>query len=60
MTITIETIAGEKISLAISRTGPVGTKGYYAVSSQATGVFVFGLDASSQMTKKLTDFSKKE
>ena len=60
MTITIETVAGEKISLAISRTGPVGTKGHYAVSSQATGVFVLAADASGKMTKKLKDFSKKE
>ncbi len=49
---------GKAIRLHISRTGPVGEKGHYAVSTQVPGVFVLGPEAPEKMKKDLKDFRK--
>jgi len=56
MTILVKTEAGKSIRLAISRTGPVATRGHYATSSEAPGVFVLTPSAKTRMTMSLRDF----
>lgn len=56
MTILVKTEAGKSIRLAISRTGPVATRGHYATSSEVPGVFVLTPSAKTRMTMSLKDF----
>ena len=58
MTILVKTEAGKSIRLAISRTGPVATRGHYATSSEVPGVFVLTPSAKTRMTMSLKDFQK--
>ena len=60
MTILVKTEAGKSIRLAISRTGPVATRGHYATSSEVPGVFVLTPSAKTRMTMSLKDFQKDE
>jgi len=60
MTLRFATDAGKTLKLSISRTGPVGVKGHYAVSSEAPGVFVLGPETPEKMKKKLKDFQKSD
>jgi len=60
MTITAKTDSGEEARLIISRTGPVGTKGHYAASNQAPGVFVLAPETPKKMEKALGDFRKQK
>ena len=59
MTLTLKTDEGGEIWLKIARTGPVGTKGLYAVSSEAPGVFVISPEISAKMSKSPKDFQKR-
>ena len=56
--ILVKTETGKAIRLAISRTGPVATRGHYASSSEVPGVFVLTPSAKTRMTKGLKDFRK--
>ncbi|MDY7009752.1 MAG: DUF4340 domain-containing protein [Planctomycetota bacterium] len=60
MTLILKTDEGREISLKIARTGPVGTKGLYAVSSEVAGVFVMSPETSAKMRKVPKDFQKKD
>ncbi len=60
MILTLKTDKGKEITLKIARTGPVGTRGLYAVSSGLPGVFVLATETSAKMSKSLKDFQKKD
>ncbi|MCD4700198.1 MAG: DUF4340 domain-containing protein, partial [Phycisphaerae bacterium] len=58
MVLTLKTDDGREVSLKIARTGPVGTKGLYAVSSEVPGIFVMSPETSAKMLKSPKDFRK--
>ncbi|MCK4626876.1 MAG: DUF4340 domain-containing protein [Phycisphaerae bacterium] len=60
MILTLKTDKGKEITLKIARTGPVGTRGLYAVSSESPGVFVLAPETSAKMSKSLKDFQGKD
>ncbi len=60
MMLTLKTDDGKEISLKIAQTGPVGTKGLYAVSSEAPGVFVLSPELPAKMLKSPKDFQKRQ
>ncbi len=59
MVIRLKTDDGKVKSLSVGRTGPVGVKGLYAVSTDVPGVFVLGPETPEKMAKGLADFKKK-
>lgn len=58
MTIAMKTDDGKQISLKIARTGPVGTRGLYAVSSEVPGVFVLSPETSVRLPRSSKDFQE--
>jgi hypothetical protein len=60
MILTLKTDKGKEITLKIARTGPVGTRGLYAVSSESPGIFVLAPETSAKMSKSLRDFQEKD
>ena len=49
---------GKLIQLKVGRTGPVGTDGLYAASSEVPGVFVLAPDTTSKFQKSAEDIRK--
>ncbi len=60
MTIEVKSDDGKTVRLDISRAGPVGTTGKYAVSSETPGVFILAPEEPAKLGKSLDDFKKKE
>ncbi len=60
MILTLKTDKGKEITLKIAGTGPVGTRGLYAVSSESPGIFVLAPETSAKMSKSLRDFQGKD
>jgi hypothetical protein len=50
--------SGQTSRLSISRAGPAGTPGHYAMSSEAPGVFVLAPGADMRISPAVTDFQK--
>jgi len=59
MSLSVTSETGRTVRLNIARTGPIGTPGMYASSSEVPGVFILAPEAGTKIKKSLGDFQKK-